>query len=243
MKSGRTTILKTLKKKMNEASTEFLYERAAEYRDQIRLIEKLDSRGSLQENLQPEVFASDPSEALLRLQKRLKRTNTIRVIEGIDIAHLAGNAAVGSLVKFIDGRPFKNGYRKFRIKSVSGIDDYAMISEVVRRRYKYALKGEELWPDVILIDGGKGQLSSAQQALQQLMSEYSQEGTKPPEENQPLIVSLAKRDELIYVAGREKFIKLPRTSPALKLLQYVRDEAHRFAQHYHHLLRGKDIYK
>ena len=134
---------------------------------------------------------------------------------------------MGSLVKFIDGRAFKSGYRRFRIKSVQGVDDYAMIAEVVRRRYEYALKGEELWPDLILIDGGKGQLRAAENALKEM--------------NAPAvkIASIAKREEEVYLQDKAVPLKLARTSPALKLLQYVRDEAHRFAQHYHHILRTK----
>jgi excinuclease ABC subunit C len=199
------------------------------YRDRIRLIERLERRGSPEADVQPEVFASDPTKAIEQLQKLLKSEEPIRIIEGIDIAHISGNEAVGSLVKFIDGRPFRSGYRRFKIKTVEGIDDYAMIAEVVSRRYKYALKGEELWPDLVLIDGGLGQLHAAQEALEQMGA---------PAFN---IASLAKREEEIYVTDSNQPLKLPRTAPALKLLQYVRDEAHRFAQHYHHILRRKKV--
>ena len=148
---------------------------------------------------------------------------------GMDIANIAGQEAVGSLVKFIDGRPFKSGYRRFRIKTVQGIDDYAMIAEVVRRRYKYALKGEELWPDLILIDGGLGHLHAAQKALEELSA--------PPVR----IASIAKKHEEIYLPEAQGPVRLASTAPARKLLQYVRDEAHRFAQHYHHILRSKKL--
>jgi excinuclease ABC subunit C len=205
------------------------YEEAAMFRDRIRLIERLDKRGSPEIDVQPEVFASDPTKALEQLQKTLAASEPVRIIEGIDIAHIGGTEAVGSLVKFIDGRPFRSGYRRFKIKTVEGINDYAMIAEVVRRRYKYALKGEELWPDVVLIDGGLGQLHAAEAALDEMNA--------PPLN----IVALAKKEEELYIRGNTKPVKLPRTSPALKLLQYVRDEAHRFAQHYHHILRRKKI--
>ncbi|MHC4792001.1 MAG: hypothetical protein ACYS8Y_11295 [Planctomycetota bacterium] len=197
------------------------------FRDRIRLIERLDRRGSPDENVQPEVFAAEPTEALQGLQKLLNTSEQVRIIEGIDIANIAGAEAVGSLVKFIDGRPFKSGYRRFKIKTVKGIDDYAMIAEVVKRRYKYALAGEELWPDLILIDGGLGQLHAAEKAFKQLKA--------PPLK----IASIAKKEEQIYLQGSCKPLKLPRHSPTLKLLQYVRDEAHRFAQHYFHILRAK----
>jgi len=231
LKSKRSVIIRQWKQKMAEAAAEMRYEEAGLYRDRIRLIERLDKRGLPDEHVQPEVFASDPTEALGKLQRVLNCPEPIRIIEGIDIAHIGGSEAVGSLVKFIDGRPFRSGYRRFRIKTVEGIDDYAMIAEVVKRRYKYALKGEELWPDLVLIDGGLGQLHAAEQALKEMNA---------PDLN---IAALAKREEELYIRGQNKPMKLPKTSPALKLLQYIRDEAHRFAQHYHHLLRKKTIPK
>jgi excinuclease ABC subunit C len=143
-------------------------------------------------------------------------------------------------VKFIDGRPFKAGYRRFKIKTVEGSDDYAMIAEVVRRRYKYALAGEELWPDLILIDGGLGQLHAAENALKQLLTAENAESAEKTLSNLR-VAGIAKREEELYLQGSRRPLKLPRQSPALKLLQYVRDEAHRFAQHYHHLLRSKKL--
>ena len=187
------------------------------------------------------------------LQKILDSANPVRIIEGIDIANIGGKEAVGSLVKFIDGRPFKAGYRRFKIKTVEGSDDYAMIAEVVRRRYKYAMAGEELWPDLILIDGGLGQLHAAENALKQLLTAENAENA---EKLDIKLAGIAKREEELYLPaspqsggrglakggqGSTRPLKLPRHSPALKLLQYVRDEAHRFAQHYHHLLRSKKL--
>lgn len=229
LKSKRSTILRQLKKQMTQAAEAFEYEKAAMFRDRIRLIERLDRRGEPDENVQPEVFAAEPTEALLSLQNMLKSTEPLRIIEGIDVANIAGTEAVGSLVKFIDGKPFKSGYRRFKIKTVEGIDDYAMIAEVVRRRYKYALAGEELWPDLILIDGGMGHLHAAEAALREM-------NAKPVK-----VAAIAKKTEEIYLQGRSKPLKLPRTSAALKLLQYVRDEAHRFAQHYFHILQSKKL--
>lgn len=214
---------------MAEAAEVLDYEKAALYRDRIGLIERLDRRGSPDENVQPEVFAAEPAEALEKLQKLLKTSQPIRIIEGIDIAHIAGEQSVGSLVKFIDGKPFKSGYRRFKIKTVKGIDDYAMIAEVVKRRYKYALRGEELWPDLVLIDGGLGQLHAAEEAFKQIDA---------PAVN---LVSIAKKEEQLFVQGSTKPLRLSRSSPALKLLQYVRDESHRFAQHYYHILRKKSL--
>jgi excinuclease ABC subunit C len=229
LRSKRATVLRQMKKQMAEAAAATKYEKAAMFRDRIRLIERLDRRGTPDEDVQPEVFAADPAEALEKLQLLLQSSQPVRIIEGIDVANIGGAEAVGALVKFIDGRPFKSGYRRFKIKTVKSIDDYAMIAEVVRRRYKYALHGEELWPDLILIDGGLGHLHAAQTTLKEM---------KAPSVK---IASIAKREEDLYLQGSTTPLRLPRHSPALKLLQYVRDEAHRFAQHYFHILRSKKM--
>jgi len=149
-------------------------------------------------------------------------------MEAIDIAHLQGNETVGSKVGFVDGRPLKNEYRRYKINTVDN-DDYAAIREVVSRRYREAGQGNELYPDVILIDGGLGQLHAAQEAFADLE-------VKPP-----MVISLAKKEELIFVQARHEPIKLGRDNPGLKLCQAIRDEAHRFAQHYHHILRRKRV--
>jgi excinuclease ABC subunit C len=134
---------------------------------------------------------------------------------------------VGSLVSFIDGIPFKSGYRRYRIKTVQGIDDFAMIREVVRRRFRRLEIEEHPFPDILLIDGGVGQLNAAHAALGEV-------GVRAP-----LVLSLAKQEETVFRDGRP--VPLEKSSPALRLLMYVRDEAHRFAQHYHHLLRRKAL--
>jgi excinuclease ABC subunit C len=229
LQSKRSTVVKDLKQKMERAAANLDFEAAAMYRDRIRLIETLDKRGTLERNVQPEVFAGDPAEALVRLQNLLESDQPIRIIEGFDIAHLAGAEMVGSMVQFIDGRPFKDGYRRYKIKYVKGIDDYACLQEVVARRYKRALAGEELWPDLVLIDGGIGQLHAAESAFERM------------EVPAPNLASITKKEEIIFIHGRKEPLKLPAQSPVRKLLQYVRDEAHRFAQHYHHLLRSKRI--
>ena len=254
LQSKRATALRQLKKEMEEASAKMDYEKAGMLRDRIRLIGKLDERGEPDEDVQPEVFAAEPTEALVKLQKILDSPNPVRIIEGIDIANIGGKEAVGSLVKFIDGRPFKAGYRRFKIKTVEGSDDYAMIAEVVRRRYKYALAARKLWPDLILIDGGLGQLHAAENALRELFAtekeivSHSRKGCQTARghrEHRELknlrLAGIAKREEELYLQGNRKPLKLPRNSPALKLLQYVRDEAHRFAQHYFHILQKKRL--
>ena len=230
--SKRSVMLRELRDDMQQASAAQNYERAASIRDQITAIEKLDDREKsfrqTSSAWQPEVtvFATDPSKALASLQKLLELASPIRGMEAIDIAHLQGGETVGSKVAFIDGKPFKDGYRRYKIKTVDN-DDYMAIREVVSRRYREAGQGNELYPDVILIDGGLGQLHAALEAFEQL------------EQKPPMVISLAKKDELIYVQQRSEPIKLGRENVALKLCQAIRDEAHRFAQHYHHILRRK----
>ncbi len=231
--SKRSAMIREMTQEMEAAAERRAFERAAVLRDQIRAIERLDERERRRNadgdyDWQPEVtsFVHDPAKGLRSLQKTLELDTPIRCLEAIDIAHLAGGETVGSKVCFIDGRPFKDGYRRFRIRSVEN-DDYMSIREVVSRRYREAGDGNELYPDVILIDGGIGQLNAAIEAFDQLP-------VKPP-----MVISLAKKEELIHVQRRGEPIRLGRENLGLKLCQAIRDEAHRFAQHYHHLLRSK----
>ena len=224
---GKKQLLAEMRKEMLECSARLEFERAARLRDEIRLLETLDQRGDLEEHVQPEVFLVDPKKGLAGLAKVLGLAKPPRVIEGVDIAHLAGNETVASLVQFIDGLPFKPGYKRYRIKTVDGIDDFKSIHEVVSRRFARLAREGVSPPDILLIDGGKGQLSAALDALESL-------GVEPP-----CVISLAKREEEVFLPGRSEPLRLSRDSYSLRLLEYVRDEAHRFAQHYHHLLRGK----
>jgi len=225
--SKGSQIRRQLTRQMASASEALEFERAAALRDELRALEGLQKRGLVGEHLQPEVFFVDPAEGLTRLAEVLATREAVRTIEGIDISHLGGGQLCGSLVCFIDGRPFKSNYRRYKIKSHDRNDDYASIREVVRRRYKLAGMHEALFPDVILIDGGPGQLSAAFSAFEGL------------ETTPPMLISLAKKAEEIFVHGRRGAIRLPRRDAALRLLQAVRDEAHRFAQHYHHILRRR----
>lgn len=228
--SKRSVVLRQLHREMEQAARNREYEQAARLRDEIKALEALSLSGDPAADVQPEVFFIDPTQGLLRLGEILELDRAPRSIEGIDIANLHGEESCGSLVCFIDGKPFKSGYKRFRIKTVEGVDDYAMIREVVLRRYRHAAEGEELYPDVILIDGGLGQLHAA-------LSAFDEMNIRPP-----MVISLAKREEEIYIQARSRPIRLPRNEPALRLLQQVRDEAHRFAQHYHHLLRRKKTF-
>lgn len=225
----KASVLQQMEKDMAQAASDQQYERAAKLRDEIRALRGLTQRGAKgdQEYWQPEAFVTDPKQSLVSLQDILKMPETPRIIEGFDIAHLHGNEMVGSMVCFIDGQPFKNSYRRYRIQHGQGNNDFLSMQEVIDRRYREAGENKELFPDVILIDGGLGQLHAA-------MDVFKTMNTRPP-----MVISLAKKEEIIFVHGREQPIKLPRNHPGLRLLQYVRDEAHRFAQHYHHILRRK----
>jgi excinuclease ABC subunit C len=241
LKSKRSVVIRAMRKEMEEASARMDFEHAAVLRDRIRAIESLSLSGSVEEDVQPEVFYIDPAAGLDKLQALLGLPARPRVIEGIDIATLQGEDSVGSLVSFVDGRPFKAGYRRFKIKYVDGIDDYAMIREVIGRRYRHAANAEELYPDVILIDGGLGQLHAALNAFEELHRSIEAEqgrAVKPA-----MVVSLAKKEELIYVQARSEPLRLARNNEALRLLQQIRDEAHRFGQHYHHILRRKRTFE
>ena len=163
------------------------------------------------------------------LQEALHLPNPPRRIEAFDISNLAGTHAVGSMVTFVNGRPYKSGYRHFKIKTVEGIDDFAMMKEVIGRRYRRVLQEQEQMPDLILVDGGKGQLSSALESLRKLGVE-----------NQP-IAALAKRLDEVFIPGISSPQNIPHGSPGLKLLQRIRDESHRFAISYHRKLRGKEM--
>jgi len=230
LKSKRSTMIRQMTREMEAASGEMRFEEAAILRDRIKAIGALSLSGDVNEDAQVEVFYVDPGKGLDRLADILDLERRPRSIEGIDIANLQGGESVGSLVCFIDGRPFKPGYRRFGIKTVEGQDDYAMIREVISRRYRHAAGGEELYPDVILIDGGLGQLHAALEA-------FGEMDIRPP-----MVISLAKRQEEIYVQAKSAPLRLARNNEALRLLQQVRDEAHRFAQHYHHILRRKKTF-
>jgi excinuclease ABC subunit C len=169
-------------------------------------LEKLDRRGELDTHAQPEVFYVDPKKGLAGLKKILKLAQMPRTIEGVDIAHLGGGQTVASVVQFLDGLPFKPGYRRYKISGVSGIDDFRSIHEVVARRYQRLSDENEVFPDILLIDGGKGQLNAALAAF------------RDQEITPPTLLSLAKQEEEIYLPG-EAARPLPPPF-ALRLLQY-----------------------
>ena len=225
----RKTVIRDLEKDMAQASKDLNFERAARLRDEIKALTSLGARARKgeQEYWQPEAFVHDPRQGMIDLQQALGLAEPPRILEAIDIAHLQGDEMVGSKVCFIDGVPFKDGYRRYKIKHGQGNNDYLSIQEVVSRRYREAGQNNELFPDVILIDGGLGQLHAALEVFKEM-------DVKPP-----MVISLAKKEELVYTQAKSEAIRLARNHLGLKLLQYIRDEAHRFAQHYHHILRRK----
>jgi excinuclease ABC subunit C len=229
LEGKRNKLIRIMEKEMRAASAALQFEKAARIRDEIALLNKLELRGDVQRDMQPEVFHTDPKKGLAGLRKILGLPQVPRTIEGMDIAHLSGEDTVASLVSFLDGLPFKSGYRRFKIRSVEGVDDFAAMREVVFRRFRRM--GDDSWvfPDILLIDGGKGQLQAAVDAFRLL-------GIEPP-----ALLALAKKEEEIYRPGDAEPIRISRHSAALRLLQFVRDEAHRFAQHYHHQLRRKKL--
>jgi len=165
---------------------------------------------------------------LEELKEKLNLDDIPNVIECFDISHLSGTSTVASMVQFRNGIPDKTNYRRFKIRTVDGIDDFSSIAEVVNRRYKRLKEENKLLPDLILIDGGKGQLSSALNELKKL-------NLKIP------IISIAKREEEIFAPGRPFSLNFKKTESSLKLLQRIRDEAHRFAITYNRTLRKKEI--
>ena len=194
------------------------FEAAAEARDQISTLAEL-SAGLSGVNRKGELEDLKNKLGLRKLPER---------IEGFDISNISGKQAVGSMVSFYRGNPDKNNYRRFRIKDCAGIDDYKMLAEVVRRRYSRMIKENSALPDLLLIDGGKGHLLAAFRQVKEL-------GLDLP------LVSIAKKEELVYSSNKECGLNFADDTPALNLIRRVRDEAHRFAVSYHLLLRRKEL--
>lgn len=229
--SGRyKNLITAWKKDMAKASRGLDYELAAELRNRIGALESMSQRVTFREMSSGDISAPlKTTSALEELKYRLGLVQLPVTIETFDISNISGTDSVGSMVRFLNGAPDKSNYRKFRIKTVEGSDDFSSIREVVFRRYRRLKEEGERLPDLILIDGGPGQLAFARQALDALKLKAS-------------LVSLAKKEETIHFTdGREPLV-LPRNSAALHILQAARDEAHRFAVSYHRMKREKTIF-
>jgi excinuclease ABC subunit C len=217
--------------RMFNLSDNMRYEEAKEIRDRLYAIENMAERVMISEISQDEINESvQRADSINELKSVLGLKNSPAVIEGFDNSNLQGTNAVASMVRFHNGIADKKNYRRFKIKTVEGADDFATMHEVVFRRYSSLIRKNEKFPDLILIDGGKGQLGAAVSALEELQV------------NIP-IVSLAKKNEEIFLPTKDKALVLRKHSEALKLLQSVRDESHRFALNYHRKLREKSLYK
>ncbi len=170
--------------------------------------------------------------AVKELKEHLKLQRLPRRIECFDNSNIQGSDPVASMICFVDAKPRKSEYKRFHIKTVEGPDDFASMKEVIRRRYSRVKKEKQQVPDLIVVDGGKGQLSSAIEALKEIDFYGECE-----------IVGLAKRLEEVFLPGKKDPVMIPKTSSALKLLQQVRDEAHRFAISFHRKTRSKRTLK
>ncbi|MEK7263265.1 MAG: excinuclease ABC subunit UvrC [Bacteroidota bacterium] len=229
--------------------------------DKVRLIEMCATNAKLllkELKLQKEKSKDFIPHSVIALQRDLRMKKPPRRIECFDNSNIQGSDPVASLVVFVDGKPRKSEYRKFKIKTVIGANDFASMKEVVFRRYKRLLEEDGEFPDLIMVDGGKGQLSSAMEALNELqitnyeLPSNEEQGAGSMEKMETVkkthiaqrishipIIGLAKRLEEIFLPNESEPILLPKSSSGLRLLQQIRDEAHRFAITFHRSLREK----
>jgi excinuclease ABC subunit C len=168
----------------------------------------------------------DDAQDLADLKEVLQLPRLPETIEAFDISNIGTSFPVAGMVQFKGGRPNKSAYRHYKIKSVEGQNDLAMMMEVVSRRLKRLADEQKPFPDLLLIDGGPGQLSAAVKSLEQF-------------ENRPFIVSLAKKEETLFSPHLSHSVQLPQTHPARKFVERIRDEVHRYSVSYHRKLRGK----
>jgi excinuclease ABC subunit C len=201
--------------------------RIAKKNIELLLTQKDEYEKFIQEQAESVVDRDVRQKGLIELQETLNLDDPPSIIECFDMSNTQGTDPVGSMVTFVEGRPSKGHYRRFKVRSKTTPDDVAMMRETMGRRYERALKERQTFPDLILVDGGKGQLNMAHQLLQDLGIDYIPH------------IGLAKREEEIFVYDQEQPIILEKDSLGLHILQAIRDEAHRFANTYHRLLRTK----
>jgi len=231
-RGGKRELVQRLEERMGAASAAQRYEDAARFRDQLKALHGLKERGRLRDYDAPAAPVIAADRALDSLVRDLHLAESPRIIEGFDIAHLMGSEVVGSKVQFVDGVPNKDGYRRYRIRGDAitgpGNDDVAAMREVVGRRARRLFSEGGPAPGLWLIDGGLGQVRAASEAVAEAGLET------------PVLLGLAKKEEiLVWPDGSET--RLSRRHPGLKLLMFIRDEAHRFSRRYHHLLRHKAV--
>ncbi len=219
--------LETLRQEMSAAAAEKRFEQAAELRDIVFALEKTLAKTRKFERDHPVVTTDEA--ALDELGRALGLAPPPRTMECFDISHISGTYCVASMVRFAEGRPDKAGYRRFQIRSFTGNDDFRAMEEVVGRRYRRLADEGTPFPDLVVIDGGRGQIAAALKAFLAL------------DLTPPALVGLAKKHETIIFPDAREPLNLPLNSPALHLLQRLRDEAHRFANTYNADLRSKKI--
>jgi excinuclease ABC subunit C len=220
--------LETLRQEMTAAAGRHEFEKAAELRDVVFALEETLRKTRRFERHDPTRLAAD-DEALELLQRALQLPAPPHTMECFDISHISGTFVVASMVHFAEGRPDKNNYRRFQIKSFIGNDDFRAMEEVVGRRYRRLAEEKKPFPDLVVIDGGKGQIGAALKAFVAL-------GLTPP-----ALIGLAKQHETIIFPDERAPLNLPLSHPGLNLLQRLRDEAHRFANTYNAKLRSQKI--
>ncbi len=218
----RDALTRSLARRMKEAAEKRQFELAKTYRDQMQALSAVSAgRAS-------HVVADRPS-ALQDLQRALGLSRFPSRIECFDISNNHGKNPVGSMVVMIDGRPQPSEYRRFKVRTVEGIDDYRMMREVVGRRYERLLNEQKPLPDLVMIDGGLGHLAAAKEELDRLnLADLD-------------VISIAKQHEYLYKPGRQLPFVLPPAAPALQMLRQLRDEAHRFAITFYRSLHRKDM--
>jgi excinuclease ABC subunit C len=222
--------LESLRTEMLAAAEKQQFEKAAELRDIVFALEKTLAKTRNFERTDPTLALPDASaEAVRLLGEALALDPPPRSMECFDISHISGTFVVASMVRFVDGRPDKDNYRRFQIKSFMGNDDFRAMEEVVGRRYRRLRDEQKPLPDLVVIDGGRGQIGAALKAFVAL------DLTPPP------LIGLAKKHETIIFPDERPPLNLSLNSPALNLLQRLRDEAHRFANTYNADLRSRKI--
>lgn len=222
------SVTSQVKNSMQECAARLDFERAGKLRDVLYNLETVF--GTRNRSFEHAYIPSRSGpEAMQALQETLKLPMPLKVMKCFDISNLLGQLAVASMTVFVDGKPARDLYRRFRIKTVEGANDFAMMSEAVSRHFRRLLEENRPLPDLLVVDGGIGQLNAALRTLTSL--------------NCPVlpVIGLAERNEEIYIPGRSEPLQLDRHHPGLRVLQAVRDEAHRFAISYHRELRIKRL--
>lgn len=232
LEGRHSELLKLLTERMQQLSKDEKFEEATEYRNRLEALSSVNM----------DRVKYGPSNEIGELKSVLGIKGDLEIIEAFDISNIMGEEAVGSMIYFRKGKPDKNEYRKFKIKTVSGMDDYSMMREVVRRRYKRSVEERRRLPDLIIIDGGKGHLSVALDELKKFgLDDIAVIGIAKPARLRAKSGQTGGEPEKIYVKDKKDPVLLPKESKALHLLERVRDEAHRFAISYHKKLMSKRI--